>query len=213
MNKLVKRLILTASILIIAIIGAIFIFNQSLKPDEDKEEKVKIEAKKYLKTNFTDPTVIYDTLYDNMGNFPFEYAAKVTNKKDHINFLVYYNDEINEMEDSYVSAKWENELDKKVRPYIKQKFQPLDDLIVFYDEQVGKTYNVDPNHPNSYKDYDANPSINISVARKPKNEDDKTFNEIISFLKKDTELKHGTVTLNYVKKGVPQSDKELRREF
>ncbi|WP_374149553.1 hypothetical protein [Priestia megaterium] len=213
MNKLVKRLILTASILIIAIIGAVFIFNQSLKPDEDKEEKVKIEAKKYLKTNFTDPTVIYDTLYDNMGNFPFEYAAKVTNKKDHINFLVYYNDEINEMEDSYVSAKWENELDKKVRPYIKQKFQPLDDLIVFYDEQVGKTYNVDPNHPNSYKDYDANPSINISVARKPKKEDDKTFNEIISFLKKDTELKHGTVTLNYVKKGVPQSDKELRREF
>jgi len=213
MNKLVKRLILTASILIIAIIGAVFIFNQSLKPDEDKEEKVKIEAKKYLKTNFTDPTVIYDTLYDNMGNFPFEYAAKVTNKKDHINFLVYYNDEINEMEDSYVSAKWENELDKKVRPYIKQKFQPLDDLIVFYDEQVGKTYNVDPNHPNSYKDYDANPSINISVARKAKKEDDKTFNEIISFLKKDTELKHGTVTLNYVKKGVPQSDKELRREF
>ena len=213
MNKLVKRLILTASILIIVIVGAVFIFNQSLKPDEDKEEKVKIEAKKYLKTNFTDPTVIYDTLYDNMGNFPFEYAAKVTNKKDHINFLVYYNDEINEMEDSYVSAKWENELDKKVRPYIKQKFQPLDDLIVFYDEQVGKTYNVDPNHPNSYKDYDANPSINISVARKPKKEDDKTFNEIISFLKKDTELKHGTVTLNYVKKGVPQSDKELRREF
>jgi len=213
MNKLVKRLILTASILIIAIIGAVFIFNQSLKPDEDKEEKVKIEAKKYLKTNFTDPTVIYDTLYDNMENFPFEYAAKVTNKKDHINFLVYYNDEINEMEDSYVSAKWENELDKKVRPYIKQKFQPLDDLIVFYDEQVGKTYNVDPNHPNSYKDYDANPSINISVARKAKKEDDKTFNEIISFLKKDTELKHGTVTLNYVKKGVPQSDKELRREF
>jgi hypothetical protein len=213
MNKVAKSLILTVGILIIIIVGAIFIFNQSLKPDEDKEAKVKIEAKKYLKTNFKDSTVIYDTLYDNMDNFPFEYAAKVTHEKDHINFLVYYNDEINEMEDSYISSKWEDQLDKKVRPYIKQKLEPLDDLIVFYDEQVGKKYNVDPNISSTYKDYDATPSIDISVARKPKKEDTESFNEIVTFLKKDAKLKHGIVTLNYVKKGVPQSDKDFRKEF
>ncbi|WP_244303191.1 hypothetical protein [Priestia megaterium] len=204
---------LIISIVIIVVVGAIFIFNQSLKPDEDKEEKVKVEAKKYLKTHFTDSTVIYDTLYDNMGNFPFEYAAKVTNEKDQTNFLVYYNDEVNEMEDSYVSSKWESQLEKKVRPYVTQKFNPLDELVVFYDAKVGKTYNINPDTATSYKDYNASPSITISIARKPKKEDAETFSEMVSFLKKEAELKHGTVTLNYVKKGVPQSDKEIRKEF
>ena len=213
MKRVAKGLVLIISLVIIVVVGAIFIFNQSLKPDEDKEEKVKVEAKKYLKTHFTDSTVIYDTLYDNMGNFPFEYAAKVTNEKDQTNFLVYYNDEVNEMEDSYISSKWESQLNKKVRPYIIQKFEPLDELIVFYDAQVGKTYNINPDTATSYKDYNASPSITISIARKPKKEDAETFSEMVSFLKKEAELKHGTVTLNYVKKGVPQSDKEIRKEF
>jgi len=212
MKRVAKGLVLIISLVIIVVVGAIFIFNQSLKPDEDKEEKVKVEAKKYLKTHFTDSTVIYDTLYDNMGNFPFEYAAKVTNEKDQTNFLVYYNDEVNEMEDSYISSKWESQLNKKVRPYIIQKFEPLDELIVFYDAQVGKTYNINPNIATSYKDYNASPSITISIARKPKKEDAETFSEMVSFLKKEAELKHGTVTLNYVKKGVPQSGKEIRKE-
>lgn len=213
MKRVAKGLVLIISIVIIVVVGAIFIFNQSLKPDEDKEEKVKVEAKKYLKTHFTDSTVIYDTLYDNMGNFPFEYAAKVTNEKDQTNFLVYCNDEVNEMEDSYVSSKWESQLEKKVRPYVTQKFEPLDELIVFYDAQVGKTYNINPNISTSYKDYNTSPSITISIARKPKKEDAETFNKMVSFLKKEAELKHGTVTLNYVKKGVPQSGKEIRKEF
>ncbi|MDU9692085.1 hypothetical protein O0Q50_13000 [Priestia aryabhattai] len=213
MKRVAKGLVLIISIVIIVVVGAIFIFNQSLKPDEDKEEKVKVEAKKYLKTHFTDSTVIYDTLYDNMGNFPFEYAAKVTNEKDQTNFLVYYNDELNEMEDSYVSSKWESQLEKKVRPYVTQKFNPLDELVVFYDAKVGKTYNINPDTATSYKDYNASPSITISIARKPKKEDAETFSEMVSFLKKEAELKHGTVTLNYVKKGVPQSDKEIRKEF
>ncbi|WP_225518840.1 hypothetical protein [Priestia megaterium] len=213
MKRVAKGLVLIISLVIIVVVGAIFIFNQSLKPDEDKEEKVKVEAKKYLKTHFTDSTVIYNTLYDNMGNFPFEYAAKVTNEKDQTNFLVYYNDEVNEMEDSYISSKWESQLNKKVRPYIIQKFEPLDELIVFYDAQVGKTYNINPNIATSYKDYNASPSITISIARKPKKEDAETFSEMVSFLKKEAELKHGTVTLNYVKKGVPQSGKEIRKEF
>ncbi|MCU7762763.1 hypothetical protein [Priestia megaterium] len=213
MKRVAKGLVLIISLVIIVVVGAIFIFNQSLKPDEDKEEKVKVEAKKYLKTHFTDSTVIYDTLYDNMGNFPFEYAAKVTNEKDQTNFLVYYNDEVNEMEDSYISSKWESQLNKKVLPYIIQKFEPLDELIVFYDAQVGKTYNINPNIATSYKDYNASPSITISIARKPKKEDAETFSEMVSFLKKEAELKHGTVTLNYVKKGIPQSGKEIRKEF
>ncbi|WP_251621186.1 hypothetical protein [Priestia megaterium] len=213
MKRVAKGLVLIISIVIIVVVGAIFIFNQSLKPDEDKEEKVKVEAKKYLKTHFTDSTVIYDTLYDNMGNFPFEYAAKVTNEKDQTNFLVYYNDELNEMEDSYVSSKWESQLEKKVRPYVTQKFNPLDELVVFYDAKVGKTYNINPDTATSYKGYNASPSITISIARKPKKEDAETFSEMVSFLKKEAELKHGTVTLNYVKKGVPQSGKEIRKEF
>ncbi len=47
-----------------------------------------------------------------MGNFStFEYAAKAVNKQDHTQFLVYYNDETKQMEDTYIlkevmNQKW-----------------------------------------------------------------------------------------------------------
>ncbi len=44
---------------------------------------------------------IYDVLYDNMGNYTlFDYAAKVRNLNTGEEFLVYYNEQAGQMEDT-----------------------------------------------------------------------------------------------------------------
>jgi hypothetical protein len=54
-----------------------------MKPDNDEEEKIKIQAMRYLEDKFNDNFERYDTLYDNMRNFGFEYAAKVGEKSQY----------------------------------------------------------------------------------------------------------------------------------
>lgn len=149
-----------------------------------------------------------------MGNFPtFDYAAKAENKKDHIQFLVYYNEETKQMEYSYITKKQEKELENHIRPYIEQKLGALDKLWVNYEERTGITYNVNPNEPSSYKEYDAAPTIIISVPRKPNKKDEEILNEIVSFLQKDAGLMHGTVSLSYIRDGAPLDDKEWHKTF
>ncbi|RAK23064.1 hypothetical protein B0I26_10115 [Anoxybacillus vitaminiphilus] len=214
MNKKTKIGIGVFGILALCIGLFCFSFIQDMKEDEDEARKVKIQAQEYIKNTFKDETAIYDTLFDNMGNFPtFEYAAKAENKKDHTQFLVYYNNETKQMEDTYIAEKWEKELENRIRPSIEQKLGALDEFWIEYDKRTGITYNVNPNKPSSYKEYDAAPFIQISIPREPDKKDEEIFNEIVSFIQKDAGLKHGTVSMNYVKKGVPIDDKEWRKTF
>jgi hypothetical protein len=214
MNKKIKIGIGVFVIIAFGIGFLAFAFLQSMRADEDEVKKVKIQAQEYIKNTFEDESVIYDTLFDNMGDYStFDYAVKAENKKDHTQFLVYYNEETKQMEDTYIAEKWEKELENHIRPYIEQKLGALDEFWVEYDKRTGTTYNVNPNKPSSYKEYDAAPFIQISIPRKLDKKDEEIFNEIISFIQKDAGLKHGTVSMNYVKKGVPLDDKEWRKTF
>ncbi|AEH48013.1 hypothetical protein [Parageobacillus thermoglucosidasius] len=214
MKKIIKIGIGVFGIVAFGIGLLIFVFLQSMKADEDEVKKVKIQAQGYIKNTFKDEIVIYDTLFDNMGNFPtFDYAAKAENKKDNTQFLIYYNEETKQMEDTYIAEKWEKELENNIRPYIEQKLGTLDEFWVEYDERAGITYNVNPNKPSSYKEYDAAPTILISVPRKPDKKDEEILNEIVAFLQKDVGLKHGTVSMSYIKNGAPLDDKEWFKTF
>jgi len=90
---------------LIAIIGVITVgisliilsFFVGMTPDKTEITKVTKQAEEYPNEKYE----IYDTLYDNMGNFPqFDYAAKVRNLDSDETFLVYYNDKTEQMEDS-----------------------------------------------------------------------------------------------------------------
>ena len=96
------------SLILVGIAILVFSFVQSMKPDKEKEETVKMQATEYLEEKFNDNFEIYDTLYDNMVNFAFDYAAKVLDKKSHTQFLVYYDDETKQMVDNYIAEKWAN---------------------------------------------------------------------------------------------------------
>ncbi|MEI2356917.1 hypothetical protein [Mesobacillus zeae] len=56
------------------------------------------------------------------------------------------------MEDSYIAAKWENELEKEVKPLLKSQFPYYEDIWIHYDKRVGAELDVGADQDASYKD-------------------------------------------------------------
>lgn len=204
MKKLIKISSIIFGVMIVGLGILIFSFVQEMKPDKDEEEKILTQAEQYLAEKFNDNFEIYDTLYDNMGNFEFEYAAKVRDKKTNTQFLVYYDDETKQMVDTYISDKWEDDLETEIRPYIREKFGESTDFFVFFsNDNIGQELGIDSLNPRSYKEFAVSPTIRITVPRKRSEEDEKILDEFLSFLKNEDILEHGNVILEYIdKKGV-----------
>ena len=208
--------------IILGILGVIFLsmavlvisFNLSMKPDPDREEKVRKEAERYLEANFNDDFEIYDTLYDNMGNFEFEYAAKVRAIRSNTEFLVYPDAETEQMVDTYVSDKWSDELEEEMRPYVHQAFGESVVVYVYIDDEIGAALNIDPLNPGSSKDYNLKPTVRLDIPRKKMEGDEKIFTDFISYLTDENILQHGQLIVSYVAEtGEILEDEEWNREI
>ena len=187
---------------------------KSSTPCEDKEEQVRIQAEQYLEDNFNENFEVYDTLFDNMGNFEFEYAAKVRDKKTNTKFFVYYDDETKQMVDTYITDKWADDLSTKIRPFIKENFGETTDFHVFFNnETIGNELGIDPINPKSYTEFDVAPTIRITVPRKRSKEDDKTVSELVSFLQGEDKLQSGSVIMDYIAENGVILDDEWGKEF
>ena len=243
MSKTKKILLTILGVFLIILAGVMilmFSFTQSMKADPDEEKKVRDQAERYLGKTFDEGTEIYDVLYDNMGNWGyFEYAAKVKHKKYGTQFLVFFNDETGEMEDTFLSNKWQDDAEKEIKPYVEKELGDVliskemgditknedweeiqeeigdyNQLLLVFDEGVGKELKIDPNKPGSYKDYDVSPTIRITLSRKKQDADEDRFTAVINALKKDRVLKHGNMIVEYIStNGVPLDDEEWRGEF
>lgn len=214
LNKYLK---ITLSILGVILLGIgilVVTFILEMKPDKEKEEKARIQAEQYLEDHFNDNFEIYDTLYDNMGNFEFEYAAKAMDKKTNTAFLVYYDDETKQMVDTYIADKWANDLKSEMRPFVTKNFGETTDFFVsFTNDNIGQELGIDPLNPKSYKEFDVAPIIRITVTRKKSEDDERILNEFIAFLKSEDKLQHGSIAMSYIdEKGVILDD-EWKKDF
>ena len=213
MNKFLKVTLIVVGVIILGIAILVFSFVQSMKPDKEEEEKVKIQAEEYLEVEFNDNFEIYDTFYDNMGNFGFEYAATARDKRSNMQFLIYYDEGTEQMVDTYIAEKWADELENEIRPYIKENFGETTVFQVYYDDEIGKELGIDFANLESYKDNVA-PTIRVTLPRKKSGEDEKLFNEFLSFLNSEDKLQQGTVIVDYVaENGEILEDEEWSREF
>ncbi|KMY43387.1 hypothetical protein AC622_03230 [Bacillus sp. FJAT-27916] len=214
MNKYLIPLFFWGAIVIgIGLIIVTFLFG--IKPNKDKEEQVRIQAELYLEDNFNEYFEVYDTLFDNMGNFDsFEYAAKAFDRKNHTQFLIYYDDETKQMVDTYIADKWEDDLKTEISPFIKVNFGESSDFHVFFtNETIGNELGIDPINPKSYTAFDVAPTIRITLPRKKSNEDDKIVNEFISFLQSEVKLQSGSVIIEYIAENGVNLDDEWSKEF
>lgn len=215
LSKLMKVILGTFGVILIGIGILVVIFFVEMKPDQEEEEKIRLQAEEYLEEAFNADFEIYDTLYDNMGNFPgFEYAAKVRDKKNDIEFLIYYDEETNQMVDTYVADKWENELEKNLRGYLNEKMEGLTDFYVTIpNSEIGKELGIDPLQLKSYKKFNIRPIIRLTFSRERSSEDEKIVQEFITYLKEEAQLNHGTVNVEYIAEDGVILDEEWGREF
>lgn len=214
LNKFLKITLGVLGVILLGIGLLVVAFVLEMKPDKDEEEKIKIQAEQYLEDKFNDNFEVYDTLYDNMGNFGFEYAAKVRDKKDKTEFLVYYDNETEQIVDTYIADKWGDDLETEIRPFIKENFGKATDFHVFIiNDKIGQELGIDPVNPKSYKEFDVAPTIRITVHQKRSDRDEKILNEFISFLKSEDKLQHGSVIMEYIAENGVILDDEWGKEF
>ncbi|WP_298828832.1 hypothetical protein [uncultured Planococcus sp.] len=214
MRKSLKVILVILGVIFLGIAVLVISFNLSMKPDSDREEKIRQEADRYLQANFNDDFEIYATLYDNMGNFEFEYAAKVREIRSNTEFLVYPDAETEQMVDTYVSDRWSNELEEEMRPYIRRAFGESAVVYVFIDDEIGATLNVDPLNVGSSKDYNLEPIVRLDIPRERIVDDEEHFTEFISYLKDEGILQNGQLIVSYVAEtGEILEDEEWSREI
>jgi hypothetical protein len=214
LNKVLKIIlgILIGIAIIIAILAVSFIIGMS--PDSEKEDAIKNKASSYLSENFNGDFEIFDTLYDNMGNFEFEYAAKARNTNNGVEFFIYEDDETRKLIDTYVSDKWREELENDIRAYLEENFTDVHDYFALFDNEIGKELSIDASEPGSYKEHEVSPLIRIDVAREKEEQDDKQFNAFVSYLQEEGILEHGTVIFSYVaESGAILEQEDWRKEF
>ncbi|MGI8385957.1 hypothetical protein [Robertmurraya sp. P23] len=214
MKKFFKIILGIFALVLVAIIALVISFNLSMKPDKEKEEEVMGQAEQYLEEKFNDDFEIFDTLFDNMGNFEFEYAAKVRDKVNQIEFLVYMDNETNEMVDTYVADKWAAELENAVRTYVKDNFGEKVEYFAMFSDEIGIDLGIDPLNVGSYKDFDITATIHITLPREKSENDDTLFNNFVSYLENSDLLQHGTVFVGYVaENGVILEEEGWSKDF
>ncbi|WP_071395102.1 hypothetical protein [Bacillus tuaregi] len=213
MKKPVKIIVSILGIILLGIPILFISFYISMMPDGEKEDMIRDEAEQYINQTFKNHFEVYDTLYDNMGNFEFEYAAKVRDKVNNIEFLIYHDSETGQLVDTYVADKWVNELKNDIRQYIDANFKEVTDFHAFFDDEIGKELNIDPLNSGSFKEYHVAPTIRITISRTKGNQDDELFNTFISFLKNENILEHGTVIVAYIDAKGVILDEDWSKEF
>ncbi|MGM9926886.1 MAG: hypothetical protein ACI35P_02955 [Bacillus sp. (in: firmicutes)] len=241
MNKTKKILLILLVVFILIMLGVgilIVSFFQGMKADSEEEKKAIALAEPYLQQHFQAETTIVDVLYDNMGNWGyFDYAAKVRHEQDGTEFLVYHNQETNQMEDTYIASKWEDDAEKDIQPYVEQqlgtsitgreirKFADRNDwdeiqekmegkieVGVYFDEDEVKQLQIDPNFPGNYTNYDVAPTIRITIPRSKLETDEGQFHELISLFQEKV-VAHGTLVVHYSDMGVPLEEDEWSKSF
>lgn len=185
MNKYLKIALSVFGVLLAAAAALVLIFIIEMTPDKDEEEKVLVQAEEYLASHYKDGQYeIYDTLYDNMGNYGyFEYAALVRNKDTNQTFKVYYNKDTQKMEDTLTVEKQERYINNEVRPA----------LLPYIHEQFGDTAEASI----QYSISDEKAAINVRLSKKKEESDGELFSNLVTYIKDDIKLEHAAVLMFY----------------
>ncbi|AMA73949.1 MULTISPECIES: hypothetical protein [Aneurinibacillus] len=215
MNKTVKVLAWGFGICLLLVVSLVISFKIGTKGSEKEMAKIKAQAESYVKERFTRPMKVYDSMYDNMGNFSyFDYAAKVYSvNENNLSFLVFYNQDTKQLEDNYVASKWGRDLEKDLFPFVEKEWGKVDHLWVIYDERVGYDYEIDVNKMPAYNTVAAKPLIIIAIPRKKEAKDNERYDKTIAFLKNQLKLQHAGVSFEYIKDGVILEKEGISREF
>ncbi|WP_290786325.1 hypothetical protein [Exiguobacterium sp. UBA7533] len=201
--KLMKRL----TILLFSLIGVIgcgivilvFSFWQSTKPDAEEEAKIKNEAKVYLeKQKYLNEARVTGSVYDSMGNFSFEYAARAIEEKTNTEFFVYQQEESGRFVDSYHASLWEDRLERRIpSPTLEQLNNQLSVTILYDNDKIQQLGNARFDSK-AYLRKEVAPTLLVDVPRKRHEQDKAQVTAWAKSLREQKILQHMTVKVDYV---------------
>ncbi len=211
-NIFIKLLLICLNFFIIGIVFFTMIIIRSWISDPAEMEKAVSLAEEYILETNRKNVKLNGGYFDDGGVYPFEYAANAKNTQDQTEFYIYFDVDSKKMVDNYVAKCWEKELRGNIETYVNQKLGEIDQFYLQFDDTVGSVYDVNPNLPSSYKDYEATPSIDIYIPRKKKDGDAKLFNEILTYLNNEAKLTHAKLNISYFKVA-PLEDEDWESSF
>lgn len=174
-----------------------FAFTQDMNSDGTKETEVQRKAKTYLEQHLPEAKVT-GSLYDNMGNFPFEYAARAIDEKTNTEFFVYQQEESGRFVDSYHASLWEDRLERRIpSPTLEQLNNQLSVTVLYDNDKIQQLGNARFDSK-AYLRTEVAPTILISVPRKQSEQDKTQITAWAKSLREQKILQYMTVKVDYV---------------
>ena len=206
MKRYLKWLLAGFGVIVIGVAGFVFAFYRSMQPDPDEETKVMKMAESYVLERFKDAEVTEDVLFDNMGNFPFEYAAIAVDSVTGTEFYVYENESTGEIVDTFLSSKWEDAVTEAIEDSIDTAFGADVTYVVLYDEESIRQLDVSSANPIAYQTADVSPTILLTLHREPEADDEELVRTWMSALQENDILKRAEIRVDYTAKNVELLD-------
>lgn len=176
-----------------------YAFTQDMDSDETREAEIQQKAKTYLEKHLPEAKVT-GSLYDNMGNFPFEYAARAIDEKTNIEFFVYQQEKSGTLIDSYHASLWEDQLERRIpSPRLEQLTDQLSVTVLYKNDKIQRLGDARFDSK-AYLRKEVAPTLLVDVPRKRHEQDKAQVTAWAKSLREQQILQHMTVKIDYVSK-------------
>ncbi|TCI73371.1 hypothetical protein EVJ22_02950 [Exiguobacterium sp. SH0S7] len=200
MKRFWKWALAGIGILVVGMGGLFLAFNQSMQSDPDEEAKAIQLAEPYVAERFDNAELTTEVTFDNMGNFPFEYAATAVDSVTGTEFFVYADETTGEVVDTFLASKWEDDVTDVIEDSVMTAFGRDVTYDVFYDEVAVRQLDASAATPLAYKTADIVPTILVTIRREPASGDEALVRTWMTALKESDMLRHAEVHVDYVAK-------------
>ncbi|WP_404284939.1 hypothetical protein [Exiguobacterium aurantiacum] len=200
MRRFWKWTLAGIGVLVVGIGGLVFAFNQSMQSDPDEEAKAIQLAEPYVAERFDNAELTTEVTFDNMGNFPFEYAATAVDSVTGTEFFVYADETTGEVVDTFLASKWEDDVTDVIEDSVMTAFGHDVTYDVFYDEVAVRQLDASAANPLAYKTTDVVPTILVTIHREPASGDEALVRTWMAALKESDMLRRAEVHVDYIAK-------------
>ncbi|SFJ26808.1 hypothetical protein SAMN04487936_101487 [Halobacillus dabanensis] len=188
-----KQILWIVVSLVVLVLGCILLFIFAMIPDNSEEEAEKMGTA-YIDERFPDRAEVYGTLFDNMGNHEFEYAAEAGHENG-VDFLIYEDSQQKVVKDNYATRYYEEQIEKELDSYISREITKVEAMDVFIINPLSQ-YQGEDDLP-EFTEVAFDPLVDISLGRGAEEGDEDMLRSLLSFMKEEIGLDQGGARFVY----------------
>jgi len=207
MNAFAKKVLILFGVMVVMFGLVVFLYVQSMEPDESEADRVVRETKSYIAKHFKQAE-LEGAFYDAAGKYSdFDYAVQLQDPKTDTEFFVYIDQQTKQVTDTYLSEQWSQELTEQIRPLVENIFGKGTAYRAVYYPDAVQQLKLDPSSSSEYQKAKIPPFITITLQRDRLPTEEKNLNRLATAIKKQKLLRHGNLATEYInEKGVLRED-------